>query len=70
MGKLIYKIDVLDTLKKKKAIHKPALRKEKLIGQDAIQKMRKGDMIGINVLATVCKLLNMQPGNIIEYSKE
>lgn len=69
MGKLIYKIDVLDTLKKE-GYPQTRLRKEKLIGQDAIQKMRKGDMIGINVLATVCELLNMQPGNIIEYSKE
>lgn len=69
MGKLIYKIDVLDTLKKE-GYSQTRLRKEKLIGQDAIQKMRKGDMIGINVLATVCELLNMQPGNIIEYSKE
>lgn len=69
MGKLIYKIDVLDTLKKE-GYSQTRLRKEKLIGQDAIQKMRKGDMIGINVLATVCELLNMQPGNIIEYSKK
>ncbi|MFZ2837080.1 MAG: helix-turn-helix transcriptional regulator, partial [Blautia wexlerae] len=45
------------------------LRKEKLIGQDAIQKMRKGEMIGINVLTTVCELLDMQPGDIIEYRK-
>ena len=69
MGKMTYKIDVLDMLKKE-GYTQTRLRKEKLIGQDAIQKMRKGDMIGINVLATVCELLNMQPGNIIEYSKE
>ena len=66
---MTYKIDVLDMLKKE-GYTQTRLRKEKLIGQDAIQKMRKGDMIGINVLATVCELLNMQPGNIIEYSKE
>lgn len=66
---MTYKIDILDTLKKE-GYTQTRLRKEKLIGQDAIQKMRKGDMIGINVLATVCELLNMQPGNIIEYSRE
>lgn len=69
MGKMTYKIDVLDTLKKE-GYSQTRLRKEKLIGQDAIQKMRKGDMIGINVLATVCELLNMQPGDIIKYSNE
>lgn len=69
MGKMTYKIDVLDMLKKE-GYTQTTLRKEKLIGQDAIQKMRKGDMIGMNVLATVCELLNMQPGDIVEYNKK
>lgn len=55
---------------KKEGYTQTTLRKEKLIGQDAIQKMRKGDMIGMNVLATVCELLNMQPGDIVEYNKK
>lgn len=66
---MTYKIDVLDMLKKE-GYTQTTLRKEKLIGQDAIQKMRKGDMIGMNVLATVCELLNMQPGDIVEYNKK
>ena len=66
---MTYKIDILDTLKKE-GYTQTRLRKEKLIGQDAIQKMRKGDMIGMNVLATVCELLNMQPGDIVEYNKK
>lgn len=69
LGKMTYKIDILDTLKKE-GYTQTRLRKEKLIGQDAIQKMRKGDMIGINVLTTVCELLDMQPGDIVEYSKK
>ncbi len=69
MEKMTYKIDVLDMLKKE-GYTQTTLRKEKLIGQDAIQKMRKGDMIGMNVLATVCELLNMQPGDIVEYNKK
>ena len=68
MGKKTYKIDVLELLKKEGS-SQPTLRKVKLIGQDAIQKMRKGEMIGINVLTTVCELLDMQPGDIIEYRK-
>ena len=47
MGKMTYKIDVLDMLKKE-GYTQTTLRKEKLIGQDAIQKMRKGEMIGID----------------------
>lgn len=65
---MTYKIDVLDMLKKE-GYTQTTLRKEKLIGQDAIQKMRKGEMIWINVLTTVCELLDMQPGDIIEYRK-
>ena len=38
---MTYKIDVLDMLKKE-GYTQTTLRKEKLIGQDAIQKMRKG----------------------------
>lgn len=69
MGKIIYKIDVLEELKKE-GYTQIRLRREKLIGQDAIQKIRRGDMIGINVLTTICELLDMQPGDIIAYSKE
>ena len=65
---MTYKIDVLNMLKKE-GYTQTTLRKEKLIGQDAIQKMRKGDMIRTNVLTTVCELLDMQPGDIIEYTK-
>ena len=65
---MTYKIDVLNMLKKE-GYTQTTLRKEKLIGQDAIQKMRKGEMIGINVLTTVFELLDMQPGDIIEYRK-
>ena len=65
---MTYKIDVLDMLKKE-GYTQTTLRKEKLIGQDAIQKMRKGERRGINVLTTVCELLDMQPGDIIEYRK-
>ena len=68
MGKMTYKIDVLNMLKKE-GYTQTTLRKEKLIDQDAIQKMRKVEMIGINVLTTVCELLDMQPGDIIEYRK-
>ena len=46
------------------------LRREKLIGESALQQMRKGKVVGINVLAQLCEILDMQPGDIIEYQKE
>lgn len=63
---LAYKIDVLEALKE--AGYNPGrLRKEKLLGENAIQSLRKNEMVGIIALEKICKLLDMQPGNIIKY---
>lgn len=63
---LKYKIDVLDTLKES-GYTTTKLRKEKLLGENAIQSLRHGDMVGIIALDKICTLLDMQPGNIIKY---
>lgn len=41
--------------------------KENVLSQSAMQKMRKGEMVGIKTLEQLCELLDMQPGNIIKY---
>lgn len=63
---LTYKIDVLDTLKES-GYNTTKLRKEKLLGENAIQSLRKNEMVGIIALEKICRLLDMQPGNIIKY---
>lgn len=63
---LTYKIDVLDTLKES-GYNTTRLRKEKLLGENAIQSLRKNEMVGIIALEKICRLLDMQPGNIIKY---
>ena len=62
----IYKFDVLDTLKEN-GYNTGRLRKEKLLGENAIQSLRRGEMVGIIALEKICSLLDMQPGNIIKY---
>ena len=62
---LKYKIDVLDTLKES-GYTTTKLRKEKLLGENAIQSLRHGEMVGIIALDKICTLLDMQPGNIIK----
>lgn len=64
-----YKIDVLDTLKES-GYNTTRLRKEKLIGENAIQSLRKNEMVGIIALEKICRLLDMQPGNIIKYVED
>nr|DAV40724.1 MAG TPA: Cro/C1-type HTH DNA-binding domain protein [Caudoviricetes sp.] len=63
---LKYKFDVLDTLKES-GYTTTKLRKEKLLGENAIQSLRHGEMVGIIALDKICTLLDMQPGNIIKY---
>ncbi len=62
----VYKFDVLETLKES-GYNTTRLRKEKLLGENAIQSLRKGEMVGIIALEKICSLLDMQPGNIIKY---
>lgn len=65
----IYKIDVLETLKES-GYNTTRLRKEKLLGENAIQSLRRGEMVGIIALEKICALLDMQPGNIIKYVED
>lgn len=62
----VYKFDVLETLKES-GYNTTRLRKEKLLGENAIQSLRRGEMVGIIALEKICALLDMQPGNIIKY---
>lgn len=63
---LVYKIDVLDTLKES-GYNSTRILKENLISQSAVQKIRKNEMVGIKTMEKLCELLDMQPGNIIKY---
>lgn len=66
---LVYKFDVIEALKKA-GYTTYRLRSEKLIAESALQKMRNGEMIGIINLETICRLLNCQPGDILQYVQE
>ena len=46
---LAYKIDVLETLKES-GYNTTRLRKERLLGENAIQSLRRGEMVGIIAL--------------------
>lgn len=66
---LKYKIDVLETLKEA-GYTTTRLRKEKLLGENAIQYIREGKPVGAKALDALCRLLDMQPGNIIKYVED
>lgn len=62
---LQYKINVIQALKDK-GYNSTVILKENIISQSAMQKLRKGEMIGIKTLEQLCDLLEMQPSDIIE----
>ena len=64
-----YKIDVLAELKKI-GYSTYRLRKEKIFGEATIQKIRMGELVSWENMSTICKLLECQPGDIVEYKKE
>lgn len=66
---LVYKIDVIESLKEA-GYNSTRILKENILSQSAMQKLRKGEMVGIKTLDQLCELLDMQPGNIIKYKEE
>lgn len=63
---LHYKIDILDALKKS-GFTTYKIRKDKIIGEAQMQKIRTGEIASKETLNTLCRLLGCQPGDIIEY---
>lgn len=66
---LKYKIDVLEALKEK-GYSSYSLRKEKLLSESTIQKLRSGEGVSWDNLDTLCKLLECDISDILEYQKE
>lgn len=66
---IIYRIDVMAALKEK-GYSSYKLRKEKLLGEATMTDIRKGQIVSLENLTRLCKLLNCQPGDILEYVPE
>ena len=66
---LKYKINILDALKEK-GVSSYTLRKEKLLSESTIQKLRNGEGVSWDNLETLCKLLECNIGDILDYEKE
>lgn len=61
-----YKIDVLEALKAA-GYSTYRLRKDKLIGEATIQRIRSGEPVSWENISTLCALLNCQPGDLLEH---
>ena len=66
---LEFKIDILEALKNK-GYTTYTLRKENLLSQSTIQKLREGKGLAWENIERLCSLLDCQPADIMEYVKE
>ena len=66
---LKYKIDILEALKAK-GYSTYSLRREKVLSESTIQKLRKGEGIAWDNIETLCRLLDCQPADLMEYVKD
>lgn len=64
-----YTFDVLDALSKA-GYTTYKLRKDKIMGERTIQQLRTGQHVSLETIATICKLLRCQPGDILVYMQE
>lgn len=62
-----YKIDILQALKER-GITTYTIRKQNLLSQGTLTKLNQNDTsITLNNFETLCKLLECQPADLIEY---
>lgn len=66
---LKFKIDILQALKDK-GYSTYRLQQDKLLANSTIQKLRDGGQLSWSNLETICKLLECQPGDIIEHVED
>ena len=64
-----WKVDILAELRAA-GINSARIRKEKLMGQQMLTKLRNGELPSWAVLDDLCRWLRRQPGDLIEYIPE
>ena len=66
---LQFKVDVLAALKEQ-GITPYHIRKEKLLSESTVQKLSSGICVSWENIETLCRLLDCQPYDLIEYVKD
>lgn len=57
----------LFALMKEKGLSTYRIRKEKIVSENALTSMRAGKSVTTDTIAALCKALQCQPGDIMEY---
>lgn len=64
------KYDKLFALMKEKGLTTYKIRKERIITETTLQKLRKGQNVTTDSISSLCAALGCQPGDIMEYVDE
>lgn len=65
---IVYK--KLFELMKEKRLTTYRIRKEKIISESALTNLRQGKSVTIDTIAALCRELDAQPGDLLEYVPE
>jgi len=66
---LQFKVNILEALKEK-GYTTYKLRKDNILSQSTLQKLREGKGLAWENIERLCALLDCQPGDLLEYVKE
>lgn len=64
------KYDKLFSLMKEKGLTTYRIRQENIISQSALTAIKNGKSVTTDTIAKLCKVLQCQPGDIMEYEEE
>ena len=63
---LQYKLDVMQKLSEK-GYNPRKLRSLGILGERTMTSLRRGDLISLKSIDTICRLLQCQPGDLLEW---
>ena len=66
---MVFKVNVLQALKDK-GYSTYRIKNEKLLSQSTLQKLREGKPVSWENIEAFCRLLEMQPGDLLEYKSD
>lgn len=66
---ITFKFNIMEALKDA-GYSSTRLRNEKLMGESYMTQLRRGELVSWATIDTICRLLNCQPGDILEYKEE
>ena len=64
------KYDKLLALMQEKGVTSYTIKKDNIIGQATFKKIKEGGDIDTRTIEKLCRLLNCQPGDIMEYVED